>query len=97
MVIANKIQDLRRDSFFEGLRRDAVGPGAVNPFEDVLPFPFLRIQPVDFLTFRLFRLAGKITEFDEYVAIGIEQIYVCLLYTSPSPRDKRQSRMPSSA
>ena len=30
---------------------------------------------------------------------GIENIkkYVCLLYTSPSPRDKRQSRMPSSA
>ena len=24
-------------------------------------------------------------------------ILVCLLYTSPSPRDKRQSRMPSSA
>ena len=24
-------------------------------------------------------------------------IYSCLLYTSPSPRDKRQSRMPSSA
>ena len=25
------------------------------------------------------------------------QFMVCLLYTSPSPRDKRQSRMPSSA
>ena len=25
------------------------------------------------------------------------QYNVCLLYTSPSPRDKRQSRMPSSA
>ena len=25
------------------------------------------------------------------------QTYPCLLYTSPSPRDKRQSRMPSSA
>ena len=25
------------------------------------------------------------------------QSYYCLLYTSPSPRDKRQSRMPSSA
>ena len=25
------------------------------------------------------------------------QLYTCLLYTSPSPRDKRQSRMPSSA
>ena len=27
----------------------------------------------------------------------VEAVYVCLLYTSPSPRDKRQSRMPSSA
>ena len=26
-----------------------------------------------------------------------EQYATCLLYTSPSPRDKRQSRMPSSA
>ena len=26
-----------------------------------------------------------------------EQLIICLLYTSPSPRDKRQSRMPSSA
>ena len=26
-----------------------------------------------------------------------QSIYSCLLYTSPSPRDKRQSRMPSSA
>ena len=40
------------------------------------------------------------------IATGIAQglaygsdchIYACLLYTSPSPRDKRQSRMPSSA
>ena len=27
----------------------------------------------------------------------IESLKACLLYTSPSPRDKRQSRMPSSA
>ena len=27
----------------------------------------------------------------------LEDRYSCLLYTSPSPRDKRQSRMPSSA
>ena len=33
---------------------------------------------------------------DVYVA-GIMQHIDCLLYTSPSPRDKRQSRMPSSA
>ena len=31
-------------------------------------------------------------------AVGLEnKIVICLLYTSPSPRDKRQSRMPSSA
>ena len=28
---------------------------------------------------------------------AVAQPYTCLLYTSPSPRDKRQSRMPSSA
>ena len=28
---------------------------------------------------------------------GRGQAFTCLLYTSPSPRDKRQSRMPSSA
>ena len=28
---------------------------------------------------------------------GVDEVFVCLLYTSPSPRDKRQSRMPSSA
>ena len=27
----------------------------------------------------------------------LRHMYPCLLYTSPSPRDKRQSRMPSSA
>ena len=27
----------------------------------------------------------------------VVETYGCLLYTSPSPRDKRQSRMPSSA
>ena len=33
-----------------------------------------------------------INELDVY-----QKKYSCLLYTSPSPRDKRQSRMPSSA
>ena len=27
----------------------------------------------------------------------VRAVFPCLLYTSPSPRDKRQSRMPSSA
>ena len=33
----------------------------------------------------------------EWHMIGHVQTNNCLLYTSPSPRDKRQSRMPSSA
>ena len=39
------------------------------------------------------------TEEDEAAARWMERArrYNCLLYTSPSPRDKRQSRMPSSA
>ena len=42
-------------------------------------------------------------DWDQWLAIpilllgGIPMLYNCLLYTSPSPRDKRQSRMPSSA
>ena len=30
-------------------------------------------------------------------ASGVKARYVCLLYTSPSPRDRQKSRMPSSA
>ena len=36
--------------------------------------------------------AGTIFEWYDFFIYG-----TCLLYTSPSPRDKRQSRMPSSA
>ena len=32
-----------------------------------------------------------------FMLVGILPYISCLLYTSPSPRDKRQSRMPSSA
>ena len=42
-----------------------------------------------------------VVEFERVAASATTQIvghgYFCLLYTSPSPRDKRQSRMPSSA
>ena len=29
--------------------------------------------------------------------LRLDVIYICLLYTSPSPRDRQKSRMPSSA
>ena len=34
---------------------------------------------------------------DGVTVAEIEQAFTCLLYTSPSPRDQRGSRMPSSA
>ena len=40
---------------------------------------------------RLKTLANSFLEFD------LDKVYVCLLYTSPSPRDLSTSRMPSSA
>ena len=33
----------------------------------------------------------------QYIDTAHEKFYGCLLYTSPSPRDSRVSRMPSSA
>ena len=30
-------------------------------------------------------------------SVAINNYYACLLYTSPSPRDRQKSRMPSSA
>ena len=34
---------------------------------------------------------------DAAIATNLVQGIVCLLYTSPSPRDRQKSRMPSSA
>ena len=41
-------------------------------------------------------LYNRVSKIDPKISIAT--VYrTCLLYTSPSPRDKRQSRMPSSA
>ena len=45
-------------------------------------------------------VSGKVTELivNEGETVSVDAVICnCLLYTSPSPRDKRQSRMPSSA
>ena len=42
--------------------------------------------------------AASISDINNFInQIKISDPKICLLYTSPSPRDKRQSRMPSSA
>jgi lysyl-tRNA synthetase class 2 len=44
-----------------------------------------------------FRDMGKASFCDIQDRYGRVQTYTCLLYTSPSPRDRQKSRMPSSA
>ena len=66
-----------------------------NNSEDVLTRHLLKLSEVEEqfreltnkfeeINFKLDKLSNRVTK-------------LCLLYTSPSPRDKRQSRMPSSA
>ena len=68
------------------------------------------IDKGDFNITPIGRLDLGYTKLDDYKETGINALYYasqtiesglasfgCLLYTSPSPRDKRQSRMPSSA
>ena len=43
------------------------------------------------------RMKQYALQYCEALAENYKQYRICLLYTSPSPRDKRQSRMPSSA
>ena len=51
------------------------------------------------LSFIVYKIEVSYTEIFQYIQKNLmcEEIHDCLLYTSPSPRDKRQSRMPSSA
>ena len=49
------------------------------------------------LGFGFAMLAATSTPVRYYSVIEAGTIYTCLLYTSPSPRDQRGSRMPSSA
>ena len=56
-----------------------------------------------FLAYGDIEIALSVLSSTAYEAIRTDSLMViplfvlCLLYTSPSPRDKRQSRMPSSA
>ena len=46
----------------------------------------------------LFAILKKVAEKEEITGAGVLQLLQdCLLYTSPSPRDPKTSRMPSSA
>ena len=66
--------------------------------EDAPAIVFINSLATDFRIWRdvIVQLAGKFPMLT-YDKRGHGLSDICLLYTSPSPRDKRQSRMPSSA
>ena len=45
----------------------------------------------------LAKIEGRNPAYSVKCRIGANMIWDCLLYTSPSPRDRQKSRMPSSA
>ena len=70
-------------------------------FESISGYPFQFGKMLDeFLLFYSFLLASNQElfkmEFEEFIEL-CENDLTCLLYTSPSPRDRTRSRMPSSA
>ena len=50
-----------------------------------------------FLISALLTVSGLLLISQDYIIIGAIILLICLLYTSPSPRDRQKSRMPSSA
>ena len=70
---------------------------ACHIFRHYLRWPYPMYKPSQFDSFNHEHtcLASKLTNIELSDICPLAK--ACLLYTSPSPRDKRQSRMPSSA
>ena len=91
-------------SSMQPLQVDAAGPAAAH--EETMPEALVTGRPPVGLG-ELQPGAAATASTPDAVGLGYTQMerrkqlaiqwYCCLLYTSPSPRDKRQSRMPSSA
>ena len=82
-------------TFFRMLRTGwvLVRHDALVPAEYAGDVPFF-IRWVGGLS-RIFAIRGRADNPGERFAVALEKL--CLLYTSPSPRDRTRSRMPSSA
>ena len=72
---------MKKDTGSLALFGDDAAKGFENMTQDDMALPFVRI---------LGQLSPQVTD-------GDAKYIDCLLYTSPSPRDMRRSRMPSSA
>ena len=84
-----------------GVGSSIPNPGDVKPY-NLLGIPLILVRDKDMkirvfhnvCSHRGFKLLNKPCSLKNVITCPYHS---CLLYTSPSPRDKRQSRMPSSA
>ena len=76
--------------------KDLVGP-AVDRLGDELESVSRLIHEHPELGYQEVQAAGWLSDFLERQGFKVERGVACLLYTSPSPRDRQKSRMPSSA
>ena len=85
--------DFRRDTLFERENQIAHFYDVLSETEDTISYAE-HIDPK-----KKFSICGM--DYEEYVDVKKKYLkglsYDCLLYTSPSPRDRQKSRMPSSA
>ena len=97
-IISPDLEQDERNQAIDRLSREAIAteqilhPNVIRLLDAELDKPtFFLVQPwIEGRT--LDRLFSRVP----YLPLT-RMLWVCLLYTSPSPRDKRQSRMPSSA
>ena len=68
----------------------------MKPLEGITVLEFSTMITASFAAMMMAEQGAKVIKV-EPMNVGDPMRYICLLYTSPSPRDKRQSRMPSSA
>ena len=67
--------------------------------EQIKKFPMLAAEE-EYMLAKNWKTTGNIKAAEKLVTSHLRlvaKIAICLLYTSPSPRDSRKSRMPSSA
>ena len=90
---------LMREADESGFEIFMVKRSSRSSFGSLYVFPGGKLDPED--TERdLYAYCEGMDDEEASARLGIQNdglSYCCLLYTSPSPRDKRQSRMPSSA
>ena len=89
------IDQLRQPEFWEKLCPDLTVSSAIEPASGQLTLP-LRDQ--DWQQCKDLINEDAYFAYDSWFDTGyIDRLASCLLYTSPSPRDRQKSRMPSSA